>query len=133
LRKSGCTICKDGPLDVIAELDSAWVSAARIAPLPGYACVVAKTHVIQPFDLDDRQSSAFWRDAMIAAKVVGGVFRPMKMNYEIHGNTAPHLHVISARASLTILMQADRMQADRSTIARDSSAPARTSIVWREQ
>lgn len=30
---------------------------------------------------------------MLAARTVSELFRPMKMNYEIHGNTIPHLHL----------------------------------------
>ena len=30
---------------------------------------------------------------MIAAKALADLFDPVKMNYEIHGNTLPHLHL----------------------------------------
>ena len=36
---------------VVAELSFSWVTAPREAPLPGYACVVAKRHVEEPFHL----------------------------------------------------------------------------------
>jgi diadenosine tetraphosphate (Ap4A) HIT family hydrolase len=30
---------------------------------------------------------------MLAARTVNELYRPTKMNYEIHGNTIPHLHL----------------------------------------
>jgi diadenosine tetraphosphate (Ap4A) HIT family hydrolase len=89
-----CPICTRGaPLDVVADLDATWVTAGREAPLPGYACVVAKTHVVEPFQLPEAEAAGFWREAMLAARVLNDLFEPAKMNYEIHGNTIPHLHM----------------------------------------
>jgi diadenosine tetraphosphate (Ap4A) HIT family hydrolase len=78
---------------VIAEFPSCWAAAAREAPLPGYVCVVARRHVNEPFDLDPEEQSRFWLEAMCIARAVDHVIRPIKMNYEIHGNTLPHLHL----------------------------------------
>ena len=89
-----CAICARGePLDVLAEFPESWVTGAEEAPLPGYACVVSKHHVVEPFHLSDADSAAFWRDAMSAARALDALFNPAKMNYEIHGNTIPHLHL----------------------------------------
>lgn len=30
---------------------------------------------------------------MVVAKALAGALHPVKMNYEIHGNTLPHLHM----------------------------------------
>jgi diadenosine tetraphosphate (Ap4A) HIT family hydrolase len=93
-RPEGCVICTSGaPLDVIAETPSIWATAQRIAPLPGYVCVVAKQHVVEPFDMTATQQASFWLDAMLVAHAVAELVRPIKMNYEIHGNTLPHLHL----------------------------------------
>jgi diadenosine tetraphosphate (Ap4A) HIT family hydrolase len=78
---------------VVAELATTWVTAAVEAPLPGYACVVAKRHVVEPFELSDPERIAFWEEAMRVARALHNVFEPIKMNYEIHGNTVPHLHM----------------------------------------
>jgi diadenosine tetraphosphate (Ap4A) HIT family hydrolase len=89
-----CPICRRGrPLDVIAELRTTWVTAQASAPLPGYACVVAKRHVEEPFLLPDDELVAFWRESMVVACALDELFRPLKINYEIHGNTIPHLHL----------------------------------------
>jgi diadenosine tetraphosphate (Ap4A) HIT family hydrolase len=89
-----CVICREGaPLDVIAELATIWVTAPSRAPLPGYACVVAKRHVAEPFELVEPELTAFWTESMAVAAALNELLRPSKMNYEIHGNTIPHLHL----------------------------------------
>jgi len=87
-------ICAKGhPLDVIAELDTTWVSAPPVAVLPGYACVVARRHVEEPFQLPDDEMVAFWRESMAVARTLSSLLEAGKMNYEIHGNSIPHLHL----------------------------------------
>src|SRR6478672_8971490 len=89
-----CPICTSGhPLDVIAELDATWVTAQPVAVLPGYACVVARRHVEEPFQLLDDEMVAFWRESMAVARALSLLLEAGKMNYEIHGNSIPHLHL----------------------------------------
>jgi diadenosine tetraphosphate (Ap4A) HIT family hydrolase len=89
-----CVICEHGrPADVICDLASIWVTAGRFAPLPGYVCVVAKRHVREPYELPPDEGAAFWRSTLLVAQAVACVLAPRKMNYEIHGNTLPHLHM----------------------------------------
>ena len=92
--RTRCPICASGqPLDVITELDAVWVSAPPVAVLPGYACAVARRHVEEPFQLPDDQMVAFWRESMAVARALNSLLEPRKMNYEIHGNSIPHLHL----------------------------------------
>ena len=89
----GCPICERGaPLDVVAELESSWVSTGPEPPVPGYACVVYRRHVEEPYELSDADGAAYSRDVMYVARAVAKLARPRKLNYEIHGNTIPHLH-----------------------------------------
>lgn len=91
---SDCPICQRGrPLDVIKDGETVWITAGPEAPLPGYVCVVAKRHVDEPFDLPDNDRAQFWEETMAVAKALAGLLGPKKMNYEIHGNTIPHLHM----------------------------------------
>jgi diadenosine tetraphosphate (Ap4A) HIT family hydrolase len=91
---TACPICVRGsPLDVVAQGRATWITAGREAPLPGYACVVSKRHVVEPFELPAGERAAFWEEAMAAAQVVADLYRPVKMNYEVHGNVIPHLHL----------------------------------------
>ena len=92
--QASCVICGNGdgrPGDVLVELASSWVTAAREACLPGYVCVVSRRHVVEPFELDD--GGAWWAECMRVARALAAELRPAKMNYEIHGNTVPHLHL----------------------------------------
>jgi diadenosine tetraphosphate (Ap4A) HIT family hydrolase len=89
-----CPICARGsPLDVLVELGATWATAGAEAPLPGYVCVVSKLHAVEPFELQPDEVDAFWRESMLVARAVRDHVRPAKMNYEIHGNTIPHLHL----------------------------------------
>lgn len=92
----GCPWCQGpGPPaeEVLAETPDCFVTAASEATLPGYACVSAKAHVVEPYELDDAARAAFFGDAMAVARGLANAVHPMKMNYEIHGNTVPHLHM----------------------------------------
>jgi diadenosine tetraphosphate (Ap4A) HIT family hydrolase len=90
----GCVICQAGaPLDVIVELETCWATAGREAALPGYVCVIARDHHNEPFEMPPAEQARFWQEAMAIATAVDRVVQPVKMNYEIHGNTLPHLHL----------------------------------------
>lgn len=89
-----CPICQRGaPEDVLLDLDRSWVVAPPRAPLPGYVAVFAKAHAVEPFHLPAEDRRAFWDDALLVAAALSDHFRSIKMNYEIHGNTIPHLHL----------------------------------------
>ncbi len=81
------------PWSVHVELPASWVLIPDEAVLPGYVLVVSKRHVIEPYELPPDESAQFWTDAMRAAAAVASVVQPVKVNYEIHGNTIPHLHL----------------------------------------
>jgi diadenosine tetraphosphate (Ap4A) HIT family hydrolase len=91
----GCPVCDGGPplTEILAETPACWVTAAPEASLPGYVCVTSKVHVIEPYELAEDAQTAFWLDAMTAARGLAHAVGSIKMNYEIHGNTVPHLHM----------------------------------------
>lgn len=89
-----CPICDEGgPRDVLAELSATWATAGREAALPGYVCVVSKIHVTEPYELRGSARSAFWDEVSLVAEAVQHATGSPKLNYEIHGNTIPHLHL----------------------------------------
>ena len=91
---AACPICTRGePLDIVADLGVAWVTAPSAAALPGYACVVAKRHVVEPFELEPEEGHAFWDAVARVSRAVSAATGAVKMNYEIHGNTLAHLHL----------------------------------------
>ena len=75
------------------ELPATWVTAAAEAPLPGYVCIVSKVHVREPFELRGEARHRFWDDVSAVAEGVQAATSATKLNYEIHGNTIPHLHL----------------------------------------
>lgn len=77
----------------MAELDRSYVTVAEDAPLWGYTCVVARQHVVELFEFEPAELSEFMAEVSNVARAVAGISNAVKMNYEIHGNTIPHLHV----------------------------------------
>ena len=89
-----CVICDSpsgAPADVLVGLSHSWVTAPADACLPGYVCVVARFHVTEPFELTD--GAAWWQECMGVARRLKRALGSPKLNYEIHGNTVPHLHL----------------------------------------
>jgi diadenosine tetraphosphate (Ap4A) HIT family hydrolase len=44
-------------------------------------------------DLPEATAAAFMRDAQRLSRVLAAVTGSVKLNYEIHGNTIPHVHM----------------------------------------
>jgi diadenosine tetraphosphate (Ap4A) HIT family hydrolase len=94
LNASGCPICVRGhPLDILGTLESSWLTMSEDAPMPGYVCLVSRIHAVELHDLSESQGAAFMRDAQQVSKALSVVTGAVKLNYEIHGNTLPHLHM----------------------------------------
>jgi diadenosine tetraphosphate (Ap4A) HIT family hydrolase len=89
-----CPICLRGrPLGVLAERPHAWLTSGERVPVYGYVCVVARRHATEPYDLPAAERHGFWDDVCFAAERVARLLDPVKINYELHGNSLPHLHV----------------------------------------
>lgn len=61
--------------------------------MPGYVCLVSRFHAVELHDLSESQGQAFMRDAQQVSRALSAVTGAIKLNYEIHGNTLPHLHM----------------------------------------
>lgn len=47
-----CVICRRGtPNDILAELDTSWVTVNEDAPMRGHACLVFRRHAVELHDL----------------------------------------------------------------------------------
>lgn len=91
---AACPICRSGgPNDVVAELSAAYLTAGAEAPMRGYCCLVLKRHAVELFDLAPGEAAALMHDAQRVARLVQSFTGAVKLNYEIHGNTIPHLHL----------------------------------------
>jgi diadenosine tetraphosphate (Ap4A) HIT family hydrolase len=91
---AACQICqREEPLDVVAGLEASWVTAQEAAPMRGYVCLVSRIHAVELHDLPATAAAAFMRDAQLTSKVLSSITGAVKLNYEIHGNSLPHLHM----------------------------------------
>src|ERR1700729_997537 len=91
---TGCPICsRQKPLDVMARLEASWVTMQELAPVSGYACLVSQLHAVELHDLPEATAYAFMRDARRVSRALRTVTGAVKLNYEIHGNSLPHLHM----------------------------------------
>lgn len=89
-----CVICAQAePHDLVAELEGAWVTMQEAAPVRGYLCLVSRVHAVELHDLPEAVYGAFMRDARKVSRAVAEATDAVKLNYEIHGNSIPHLHM----------------------------------------
>ena len=63
------------------------------APMRGYAWMPLRRHAVELHDLGDDEGSAFMRDVRRASRAIAAATGAVKLNYEVHGNTVPHLHL----------------------------------------
>jgi diadenosine tetraphosphate (Ap4A) HIT family hydrolase len=89
-----CPICVRGePKDLVATLESSWVTMQEAAPVRGYVCLVSQTHAVELHDLPEVAACSFMRDARKVSRALAAITGAVKLNYEIHGNSLPHLHM----------------------------------------
>jgi diadenosine tetraphosphate (Ap4A) HIT family hydrolase len=95
LTPEGCPICRDGgPTSVLAELEASWVvMGTEGAVLPGTCALFFSRHAVELHDLTPDEGAAFMRDAQRLSRALKSVTGAIKINYEVHGNTIPHLHM----------------------------------------
>ena len=88
-----CVICLRGtPQDVVAALESSWLTVNSDSPMRGYCCLVFRRHAMELHDLNADEGAAYTRDIQRVSRVVKALTGAVKINYEIHGNSLPHLH-----------------------------------------
>lgn len=91
---NSCPICLQGkPHHVVAELKASFVTCQSNGPMRGYCCVVSKRHVVELHDLTVHEGAFFMDDVQRTSRAISELTAAVKMNYEIHGNTIPHLHL----------------------------------------
>lgn len=95
----GCAMCEQGRPDetpygvrfFAGEVSDAYLQRANIQR--GYSVVVWRgSHVVEPTELAPEQASAYWLEVLHAARALETHFRPVKTNYNMLGNSLPHMH-----------------------------------------
>jgi diadenosine tetraphosphate (Ap4A) HIT family hydrolase len=100
VRGEGCPLCRDlaagtEPNEhryVVAELTAGQLWLPANQSIPGYCVLVSRRHVREPYELPAEERAAFWEDMMRVGAALERVFDAVKMNFELQGNSVPHLH-----------------------------------------
>jgi diadenosine tetraphosphate (Ap4A) HIT family hydrolase len=98
-RGKGCPACSEGrpeETSLGARIFAGQVSDAylRRADIQlGYSISTWRgRHVVEPTELSSEEAVRYWLEALHVARALEEHFRPVKTNYEILGNSLPHLH-----------------------------------------
>lgn len=96
-QKEHCPICNAEPMpegmEDVYELKYTWLNAEPKECLKGASHVTSKIHAVELYELKDKALVGFMKEVSIYAKALKKVTNCVKINYEIHGNTIPHLHL----------------------------------------
>jgi diadenosine tetraphosphate (Ap4A) HIT family hydrolase len=96
---ANCLFCeKLARLDELPADELVWQSPTAVVLLGpwqyyhGYCVLVARTHATELHHLPADERRHYFDDLCRLAFVIETEFRPRKLNYELLGNQAPHLH-----------------------------------------
>jgi diadenosine tetraphosphate (Ap4A) HIT family hydrolase len=100
VRGDGCPLCAEvesgEPANqhgyFVATLDASRLRLQMNQYVSGYCVLISTIHVREPYELPPAERARYFEDLMRAARALGQVFLPVKMNYQILGNAVPHLH-----------------------------------------
>jgi len=99
-RGEGCPFCAEGRPDetkhgvrfFAGELTDAYLSRGGVQP--GLSHVYFRgRHVVEPTELSAEEAARFFAELLQVGRAIERVFEPVKVNYDILGNSVPHLHV----------------------------------------
>lgn len=76
----------------IAELSVSHLVLYEDQAFLGYCLLVLRDHATELFDLTPAVRTALLEDVCRAAAALQRAFRPIKVNYAVLGNQAPHIH-----------------------------------------
>jgi diadenosine tetraphosphate (Ap4A) HIT family hydrolase len=91
-----CLVCQDAPMSsemVSIELAHSWLDIQPVDCLKGACSVLAKKHAVELYDLNDGELLTLMKDVQLCARALKNVTGAVKINYELHGNTIPHMHI----------------------------------------
>jgi diadenosine tetraphosphate (Ap4A) HIT family hydrolase len=95
----GCPMCEAGGPDespygirfFAGVCSDAYLQKAGIQR--GYSIVIWRgRHVAEPYQLSDQELTAYVSELTRVSRAIERHFEPVKMNYNILGNSVPHLH-----------------------------------------
>lgn len=95
----GCPACEegrpeetdDGARFFAGEVTDAYLRRPTIQR--GLTVVVWRgRHVAEPTELTSDEAARFWQEVLIVGRAIEDVMQPIKLNYNLLGNSVPHLH-----------------------------------------
>lgn len=96
---SSCLICdridairKGTNRLLVTELSTGYVVLGDFQFWKGYTLFLHKQHVCELHELDSQARMQFLEEMSAVAGAVYRAFHPRKLNYELLGNSEPHLH-----------------------------------------
>jgi diadenosine tetraphosphate (Ap4A) HIT family hydrolase len=98
-RGADCPMCAEGrpeetPFGVrifAGEVSDAYLQRSRIQR--GYTIVIWRgKHVAEPTELSERDAACYWLEVLHIGRALETMLEPVKVNYEVLGNSLPHLH-----------------------------------------
>jgi diadenosine tetraphosphate (Ap4A) HIT family hydrolase len=98
-RGEGCGMCSQGRPDetewgiriFAGEVSDAYLQ--KVGYQRGYTVVVWRgRHVAEPTELDPGEAAAYWLEVLRVGRALEQHLGPVKMNYDLLGNSLPHLH-----------------------------------------
>ena len=73
------------------EVSDAYLQKAGIQR--GYTIVIWRgRHVAEPTELSPEEATAYWLELVEVGRALEQHLKPVKMNYDVLGNSLPHLH-----------------------------------------
>lgn len=99
LAGEGCPTCREGRPERTShgvrffegEVADAYLVRADIQR--GLTIVVWRgRHVAEPTQLTEAEASAYGREVLQVGRAIEAVLAPVKLNYDVLGNSVPHLH-----------------------------------------
>jgi diadenosine tetraphosphate (Ap4A) HIT family hydrolase len=98
-RGEGCPMCEQGRPEetehgarfFAGEVSDAYLQRADIQR--GYSVVIWRgRHVAEPTELSAEEATAYWLETLRVGHAIENVLEPVKLNYDLLGNSLPHLH-----------------------------------------
>jgi len=95
----GCPTCEEGRPDetehaarfAAGEVSDAYLQKTDVQR--GYSIVVWRgRHVAEPTELGADEASQYWSEVLEAGRRLERQLQPAKLNYDVLGNSLPHLH-----------------------------------------
>jgi diadenosine tetraphosphate (Ap4A) HIT family hydrolase len=98
-RGEGCPMCAEGRPDetrfgariFAGEVSDAYLQRANIQR--GYTISIWRgSHVAEPTELTSDEAASYWLEVLRVGRALEQHVEPVKMNYDLLGNSLPHLH-----------------------------------------